>query len=420
MTVTPQTDEFLVVGGGIGGLGTALALARSGRQVRVLERAPAFGEVGAGIQLAPNATRLLREWGLLDRLIAAGLAPRHLVLADARDGRELHRLDLTGPFLDRYLTPYVLAHRRDLLDLLVEAVGQAGVRLEPDHDVTSVHPEQDAVEVGCADGRRYRARAVIAADGLHSRLRALLSDDEPVCSGYVAYRGAIPIGQASRTWDMDEVVAFLGPGMHFVQYALRGGSFYNQVAVFRSDRYQQGDPDWGGPEELHETFSRACPHVRTAVQAIRVDQRWPMYDREPIDTWVYGGRVALLGDAAHPMLQYLAQGACQALEDAAALAAAVDRHLPPGPLGPDAPVPAALDDFARERAPRTARVQRNARTWGDIWHVDGLAAALRNEALAHRTPTDYRATDWLFGHTGDQRESSPLAVPVSYRPHPGA
>ena len=409
MTVTSQTDEFLVVGGGIGGLSTALALARDGRQVRVLERAPAFGEVGAGIQLAPNATRLLREWGLLDRLLAAGLAPRHLVLADARDGRELNRLDLTGPFLDRYLAPYVVAHRRDLLDLLLEAATQAGVELEPDRDVTSVRPGPDAVEVGCAAGQRYRARAVIVADGLHSRFRSLLSDDAPVCSGYVAYRGAIPIEQASRTWNMDEVVAFIGPGMHFVQYALRGGSFYNQVAVFRSERYQQGDPEWGGPKELREVFSRACPHVRAAVQSIRVDQRWPMYDREPIDTWVFGGRVTLLGDAAHPMLQYLAQGACQALEDAAALAAAVDRHLPPGPVGPDAPVSTALEAFARQRAPRTARVQRNARTWGAIWHVDGLAADLRDDALAQRAPTDYQATDWIFGHTAEQRDSSPMA-----------
>ncbi|MFY1638058.1 FAD-dependent monooxygenase [Solwaraspora sp. WMMB335] len=414
MAVTPTTDEFIVIGGGIGGLGTALALAHAGRQVRVLERAPVFGEVGAGIQLAPNATRLLRQWGLLDRLVDAGLAPRHLVLADARTGRELNRLDLTGPFLDRYLAPYVVAHRRDLLDLLLDAAVRAGARLEPDREVHCVEPGPDAVEIGCADGRRYRARAVIAADGLHSRFRALLSTDEPICSGYVAYRGAIPIEQASRTADLDDVVAFVGPGMHFVQYALRGGSYYNQVAVFRSERYRQGDPDWGDPAELHAVFSRACPHVRDAVRSIRTEQRWPMYDREPIDTWVLGGRMTLLGDAAHPMLQYLAQGACQALEDAAALAAAVDRHLPAGPVDADAPVQAALAAFAHDRAPRTARVQRNARTWGDIWHVDGLAATLRDDVLAHRGPTDYRATDWLFGHTPGQRASSP-AGPVVER-----
>mgnify|MGYP000026107622 CR=1 FL=1 len=408
-----QTDEFIVVGGGIGGLGTALALARAGRQVRVLERAAAFGEVGAGIQLAPNATRLLREWGLLDRLIAAGLAPRHLVLADARTGWELNRLDLTGPFTERYLAPYVVAHRRDLLDLLLAGAAEAGAVLEPDREVTAIRPGPDAVEIDCASGQRYRARAVVAADGLHSRFRALVSDDEPECSGYVAYRGAIPIEQASRTADLSEVVAFIGPGMHFVQYALRGGSYYNQVAVFRSERYRQGDPDWGGPAELQEAFSRACPHVRTAVQAIRTDQRWPMYDRTPIDDWVHGGRVTLLGDAAHPMLQYLAQGACQALEDAAALAAAVTRHLPAGPIGADAPVHLALREFVGERAPRTARVQRNARTWGDIWHVDGVAAALRDDALAHRGPTDYRSTDWLFGHTAAQRGSSPTANPTA-------
>ncbi|MFV2020174.1 FAD-dependent monooxygenase [Micromonospora sp. LOL_023] len=417
MTATHrQTDEFIVVGGGIGGLGTALALARAGRQVRVLERAAVFGEVGAGIQLAPNATRLLREWGLLDRLIAVGLAPRHLVLADAQTGRELHRLDLSGPFTERYLAPYVVAHRRDLLDLLLAAAAEAGAVLEPDREVVGIRPGPDAVDIDCADGQRYRARAVVAADGLHSRFRAMVSDDQPICSGYVAYRGAIPIGQASQLADLDDVIAFIGPGMHFVQYALRGGSYYNQVAVFRSDRYQQGAEEWGGPDELRETFSRACPHVRTAVRTIRTDQRWPMYDRVPIDNWVLGGRFTLLGDAAHPMLQYLAQGACQALEDAAALADAVARHLPPGPLGADAPVRAALDEFARERAPRTARVQRNARTWGDIWHVDGIAAALRDDALAHRGPTDYRATDWVFGHTAAQRGSSPVATAEAAAP----
>jgi salicylate hydroxylase len=169
----------------------------------------------------------------------------------------------------------------------------------------------------------------------------------------------------------------------------------NQVAVFRSPAYRAGADEWGTPAELDEAFSLTCTQVRRALPALWRDRRWPMYDREPIGTWV-NGRLALLGDAAHPMLQYLAQGACQAIEDAAALAAAITQHLPT--VGADtAAVRKALEVYQAERLPRTARVQRAARIWGDIWHVDGVARDLRNELFARRQPTDFTDTDWLYG-----------------------
>lgn len=407
MTATDECDEFLVVGGGIGGLAAALALARDGRRVRVLERAEQFAELGAGLQLAPNATRLLQEWGLLDELRELGHEPRRLVLADAVTGRELTALDLTGAFVERYGAPYVLAHRGDLLQLLVRACRRSGVELEAAREVTTATPTADAVVVECGDGSAYRARAVIAADGLHSRLRALLHDDEPVFSGYVAYRGTLPAGEAVYRADLGDVIAFVGPGLHFVQYALRRGELYNQVAVFRSRRYHRGEPDWGHPAELDEVFAAACPHVRSATGVLWRHQWWPMYDREPVDSWVWRDRVALLGDAAHPMLQYLAQGACQALEDARLLAVAVRRHTPVGALDARSPVGKALADYQAARAARAARVQRNARTWGDIWHSDGLTRALRDEALRRRGPSDYTATDWLYGQSCEQQRSSP-------------
>ena len=407
MTATDECDEFLVVGGGIGGLAAALALARDGRQVRVLERAEEFAELGAGLQLAPNATRLLREWGLLDELRELGHEPRRLVLADAETGRELTALDLTGTFVERYGAPYVLAHRGDLLQLLVQACRRAGVELEPAREVTSATATADAVTVKCADGTTYQARAVIAADGLRSRLRSLLHDDEPIFSGYVAYRGTLPVDEAVYRADLGDVVAFIGPGLHFVQYAVRRGSLYNQVAVFRSRRYQRGEANWGHPTELDEAFAATCPHVRGATAALWRHQWWPMYDREPVNTWVWRDRIALLGDAAHPMLQYLAQGACQALEDAYALAAAVRRHVPTGRLNARSPVGAAFADYQAARVARATRVQRNARIWGDIWHTDGLARALRDEAFLRREPKDYTATDWLYGQSPEQQESSP-------------
>ena len=384
-------DDVVVVGGGIGGLATALALRRSGRSVRVLERAPAFTEVGAGIQLAPNATRTLDSLGVLGDVIDVGVLPRRMVMADAVAGRELTALDLTD-FPRRYGAPYVVLHRSDLLGILLKAGDEAGVSLETDALVESVVDDGDRVIATCADGREFSASVLIGADGLRSRLRPLFVRDDVICSGYVAYRGAVPIEQVERHADLRDVVAWLGPGMHLVQYPLRSGDLYNQVAVFRSPSFERGDPDWGNPSELTERFSVCCEHVRESVPMLGTDHRWPMYDRLPTTEWT-AGRIALTGDAAHPMLQYLAQGACQAMEDTAALAESLSgRDLADG-----AAVAQALTRFRDIRAPRTARVQTAARVWGDIWHVDGVAKLLRDEMMLDRDPDDHRHIDWLYG-----------------------
>ncbi|MFC5993613.1 FAD-dependent monooxygenase [Pseudonocardia hispaniensis] len=396
MTMTPtRSDEIVVVGGGIGGLATALACAQAGRPVRVLERADEFGEIGAGLQLAPNATRILDRLGVLGRVIDAGVLPQRLVFNDALTGRRLTHLDLGPAFRRRYGGPYVVVHRSDLLEILLAACREHGVLLDTGKEVTAVGTEPDRATVACADGSGYDAALVVGADGLRSGLRTLLSDDEPLCSGYVAYRGAVPLEQVDAHAPLTDVVVWFGPGLHLVQYPLRSGRMYNQVAVFRSRRFEAGEPEWGTPEELDEVFSATCEQVRTAIPALWRDKRWPMFDREPIDEWV-AGRAVLLGDAAHPMLQYLAQGACQAIEDAAALADAVVKHLPV--TGADlAAVEQTLRTYQADRVPRTARVQRSARVWGDVWHVDGLARGLRNELFARREPDDFTDTDWLYG-----------------------
>jgi len=385
--------DTVVVGGGIGGLGSALALTRAGLRVRVLEQASQFGEVGAGLQMAPNATRVLRSWGLLDQVVDQGFTPRRLVMRDAVDGHELTHLDLADVGR-RYGAPYIVIHRSDLHAILLQACRDAGVELVTDATVTDVEIGDDhATAVGAT--RRDTGRVVLAADGLHSRLRGLLSGDEPVSSAYVAYRGALPLTELPDTGSLalDDVVVHIGPGCHLVQYPLRRGELLNQVAVFRSPRALAGEPDWGTPDELDAAFSATCDEVRSALPKLWRDRWWRMYDREPIGTWV-DRRFALTGDAAHPMLQYLAQGACQALEDADRLATEIGKQEGSVPLDWDT----ALRDYAGARSARTAEVQRTARSWGDLWHCSGLFRSVRNALLTDRDPTDYRYVDWLYGH----------------------
>lgn len=381
-------QDVVVVGGGIGGLAAALALRLQGQSVRLLERAAEFGEVGAGLQLAPNATRILREWGVLDQVLAAGVEPQRIVLRDAVGGEELTHLDLGEEFRTRYGAPYVVVHRSDLHRILVEACRDAGVRLETGRQVERVDSTDGGAFTYCADGSAFASDVVLGVDGLNSTLRNGIVGDQPVASGYVAYRGAVPVEEMPAGVNLDEVVAWVGPTCHLVQYALRQRQMVNQVAVFRSPAFDRGESDWGGPEELDDAFRHCCEQVRNGLGSLWRDRRWQMHDREPADNWL-SGRLLLLGDAAHPVLQYLAQGACQALEDAATLASEATKH------GGD--WPAALHATQQARLPRTARVQRNARTWGDIWHIDGVGRLLRNELLTKRDPRDYTHIDWLYG-----------------------
>jgi salicylate hydroxylase len=389
--MTTTDVDAVVVGGGIGGLGSALALARAGYAVRVLEQQPEFGEVGAGLQMAPNATRILRSWDLLDEVVDLGVTPRRLVMRDALDGGELTHLDLAET-ARRYGAPYVVIHRSDLHSILLRACRAAGVDLVTDAAVQDVEVAADrAVAIG--DRRRDTGSFVLAADGLGSRLRARLSDDEPVSSAYVAYRGALPLADLPDTSGLalDDVVVYIGPGCHFVQYPLRRGEMFNQVAVFRSPKALAGEEEWGTPDELDAAFAATCDRIQVALPNLRRNRWWRMYDREPIANWV-DGRLALTGDAAHPMLQYLAQGACQALEDAAQLAEQATKARSADGTDWDR----ALAGYAEIRTARTARVQRTARQWGDLWHCDGLFRATRNALLRDRDPGDFRYIDWLY------------------------
>lgn len=398
MSNPTQAADVLVIGGGMAGLAGALAMRENGASVTLLERAPKFGEVGAGLQMAPNATRVLKRWGLLDQALEIGVKPKHLVFRDAVTGEELTRQTLGAEFEERYGAPYIVIHRSDLHRILLDACRKAGVTLVNDVQVDRVET------VGCRgrayahNGDVYEADAVIGADGLKSTLRPSVSDDAPVPSAYVAYRGTVPITSATTTGDLEDVIVYLGPNCHLVQYPLRKGELLNTVAVFKSSSFERGEEQYGGVDELEAAYAGCVPEVRNALANLGTSIRWPMYDREPIDNWV-SGRTLLIGDAAHPMLQYLAQGACQALEDAAALQdATTGTVFTDEGLNSDA-WDDVMQTFQVARVPRTARVQSTARVWGESWHVSGIGRVLRNMLFKSRADGDFRYNDWLYGQT---------------------
>ncbi|MFC4122850.1 FAD-dependent monooxygenase [Nonomuraea zeae] len=391
--------DVVVVGGGIGGLANALALTLKGLRVRVLEQAHEFGEVGAGLQIAPNCTRILHHWGLLDEVKSLGVLPESIVMKDALNGDVLTRLDLRD-VERRYGFPYMVIHRSDLHGTLLRACRRAGVELVNDVAVTG-YEQAEGGAVAVHDGGRESAQVVLAADGLRSVARRIVSDDEPVSSAYVAYRGAVPFDQvAGLDAQPKDVVVHVGPRCHFVQYSLRQGEMFNQVAVFESPKALAGEADWGTPDELDAAFAATCDQVRAGLPLMWRDRWWRMYDREPIMNWVRG-RIALTGDAAHPPLQYLAQGAVMAMEDAWVLSEHVGARGGAGAPGTSAGVDwdAALAAYNAVRPQHCRRVQTTARAWGNLWHHDGEKREWRNAVLRERDVYDYGYVDWLFGPT---------------------
>ncbi|MGF0313311.1 FAD-dependent monooxygenase [Rhodococcus sp. IEGM1428] len=379
----------LVVGGGIGGLATALALARSGTEVHLVEQAPEFTEIGAGLQIGPNATRALDRLGLLNELSDIAVHPRSGIIRDAVTSEVLTRLDFGPSFIARYGYPYLVAHRSDVLTLLLHACQrEPRVTLENNRTVVEVVEHSDHAITRFADGDEYTADVLIGADGIKSRVRQLLDTAEPVFSGHIAHRGAIDIADVHTDAATEDVVLWMGPGIHLMQYPVRRGELYNQVAVYESPRFAAGRDDWGDADELAEMFAPACSAVKDAIEQIDTSRAWPVFDRDPMPTWTTPHTV-LIGDAAHAMLQYLGQGACQALEDALVLSNSLAAH--PG----DAV--RAFKRFEELRVPLTNKCQTVARPWGRTWHTsDPAMLALRNRVFRTRADDDYTDLDWLY------------------------
>ncbi len=390
---------FLVIGGGLGGLTTALALSRKGYPVHVIEKAHEFGEIGAGIQIAPNGSRALDELGVLSETRSYAVYPQRLLIVDALSDNTLTTLDFGEQFRRAYRYPYFVMHRNDLHTILLNACRESDtITLETNREVIGIEDLGDGARVTCANGATYECRALIGADGLWSTIRNyVLGDGNPVCVEFVAYRGAIPMEEVIETAGLDTIRYWIGPNLHLIQYPLRKGELYNQVAVFKSERYNPDSDEWGNEDELEAHFARTHESVKRALTRVKRDRRWPLFDRIPTDNWTRHC-ITLLGDAAHPMLQHIAQGACQALEDAVYLAKTVASY-------PE-DVEAAFRVYQEERIARTARVQRSARLFGDIIHSDGLTALLRNVIFAGRAPDDFTYTDWFYGYQPEKKERS--------------
>jgi 3-hydroxybenzoate 6-monooxygenase len=387
------TNEMVVVGGGIGGLAAALAAAEAGRQSVVLEQAPQFGEVGAGLQLGPNGMSVLERFGVMDAISQVSVFPKRLVLKDVYTGKELAVMDLGETFKQRYGAPYAVMHRSDLHRVLLEACeANPLVTLKTNSKIEKVENKDGGVVVTKEDGETITGKAAIGADGIWSKTRPNVSQDDVVPSGYVAYRGTLPISEITNDLDLDDVFMWIGPNLHLVQYPVRRKELYNQVVVFKSYQYEPGSPnwrEWGTPDELEKRFEGAHPLVQNALSFINRTFRWPMADRNPIPNWT-DGNITLLGDAAHPMLQYLAQGGVQALEDASMLADMLHIH------GDN--YAEAFQEYQKERQPRSARVQTSARKWGEIIHAeDPISILLRNTIFEGRTAQDYEVADWIYG-----------------------
>jgi salicylate hydroxylase len=390
-----------IIGAGIGGLTAAVSLLRHGHDVTVFEQAPALGEIGAGVQIGPNGIKVLRALGLDGAVIERSVEPGAHVLRGWKNGETLFETRIRGVFQDKFGAGYYQIHRADLHAILAREVPAAHIRLNA--KAVAVRNEGDRAVVRFADGSEAGFAAVIGADGIHSIVReGLLGRDTPRFTGNVCWRGtvaadALPAGLIAR-----DVNVWLGPHGHIVHYYVRGGTLVNFVAITEADDWRQ--ESWSATAdkaELLRTYAGWNDSLQTLFSQASQVNKWALYDRDPLPKWT-DGRITLLGDAAHPMLPYLAQGACMAIEDGYALARWLTNAQD---------VSAALRGYEAMRLPRTARVQLGARARAKTNHLASpLARIARDISYAWRRVFDREGTsykiDWVYAYDAT---AAPLA-----------
>ncbi|MDT7838664.1 3-hydroxybenzoate 6-monooxygenase [Aquabacterium sp. OR-4] len=380
----------LVAGGGIGGLAAALALVRQGFAVKVLEQAAEIGEIGAGIQLGPNAFHAFDALGVGPQARSRAVYTDCMVMHDAIDEHEVGRIPTGEAFRQRFGNPYAVIHRVDVHRSLLAGAQDSG-RVEFLTATRAERIEQDADGVTVTDqhGASHRGVALIGADGVKSVVRQQFVGDAARVTGHVVYRAVVDRQDFPPDLQWNAASIWVGPHCHLVHYPLRGGEQYNVVVTFHSRQPEQWGVSEGSRDEVQSYFQGLCPRARQLIDLPRSWKRWATADREPIGQWTFG-RVTLLGDAAHPTTQYMAQGACMALEDAVTLGQALRRH------GNDWAQALAL--YQRSRVTRTARIVLSSREMGRLYHAKGLERLVRNALWQGRTPERfYDAMEWLYG-----------------------
>jgi len=385
-----QRLPVLVAGGGIGGLAAALALVRRGFEVKVLEQSPEIGEIGAGIQLGPNAFAAFDALGVGEKARGRAVYTDCMVMHDAIDETEIGRVPTGEAFRARFGNPYAVIHRVDVHLSLLEGAQETG-RVEFLTSTRAERVEQGGGGVTVIDqhGRTHRGAALIGADGVKSVVRRQYVGDPPRVTGHVVYRAVVDRKDFPVDLQWNAASIWVGPNCHLVHYPLRGGEQYNVVVTFHSRKQEEWGVSEGSREEVQSYFQEVCPRARQLIDLPKRWKRWATADRKPIAQWTYG-RATLLGDAAHPTTQYMAQGACMAMEDAVTLGEALRVH--------DNDFGRAFDLYQRSRVARTARIVLSSREMGRIYHARGVERLVRNDLWKGRTPERfYDALEWLYG-----------------------
>ncbi len=390
VSAAPSGLPVLVAGGGIGGLAAALALARRGFAVKVLEQSPQLGEIGAGIQLGPNAFAAFDALGVGDQARRRAVHIDEMVMHDALDESLVGRIPTGDAFRRRFGHPYAVIHRADVHGALLDAALASG-RIYVQTSTPVLRTDQDGHGVTVHDSRGgvHRGCALIGADGVKSAVRRQYVADEARVSGHVVYRAVVDRQDFPPDLRWNAASIWVGPQCHLVHYPLRGGEQYNVVVTFHSREQEEWSVRQGSRDEVQGYFDGICAKARQLIDLPKDWKRWATADREPIAEWTFG-RATLLGDAAHPTLQYLAQGACMALEDAVTLGEALRVN--------DNDFERAFAHYQRSRVARTARIVLSAREMGRIFHAHGVERLVRNELWKGRTPERfYDAMEWLYG-----------------------
>jgi 2-polyprenyl-6-methoxyphenol hydroxylase-like FAD-dependent oxidoreductase len=386
-----RKDPIIIVGGGLGGLTTALALARHGFTVRVLEGAPEFGAIGFGIQFCPNVFHALDRIGVSDAVLEKADAPPAVLMIDALNGKEVTRVATGLPeFRARFKYPYIIIHRIDLHNALLDACRRDPlITLVGDAMVTHFDESSGGVTVKTEDGRSFQGALLVGADGIRSRTRAqMFADGDPLPNGFMAFRTIVPMGDITADVQRNVVALWGGPGFHIIHYPLRHGTLFNIVAVFRRSAHSERGDVEAYRAELEQAYRNAHPTMKALLAMLDLHRRQAIGDRDPIRHW-HKGRVVLLGDAAHPTLQSLAQGACMAIEDGVCLADCI--------ADADGDYEAAFRRYESARSLRTARVTVESRYMWDVYHADGIAREVYWQMLGERSEADtFQCLSWLY------------------------